>query len=359
MSSKAKEKRNDVTTEIVVGAFMFIILVVMLTITVVISQNKLFQKSYNLVATFPNIGGLKEGEPIFVRGVKVGSVEKIVIAEDSTGVDVKMRLGQEFELYEDYKIYVEAASMLGGMRLVIDEGSPKMKLLSEVELEDLVGQPAQDVLSEVADLVAMIRNALVEQGTLESISDMARNLSEITGKINRGEGTVGKLIQDDALYNQALGLVEKLDTASTDIQAVAKDAKEISSRLAAGEGTLGKLLSKDEAMYNNLTNTLEQISLASTDARSIMSRLEKGEGTIGKLLSEDDTVYQDLQEAMAALKDVSVALSEQNGTVGKLINDETLYLKVESLIDEARATIDDFRETSPITTFSSVFFGAF
>lgn len=358
MSSKAK-KRNDVTTEIVVGAFMFVILVVLLTMTVVISQNKFFEKSYSLTARFPNIGGLKEGEPIFVRGVKVGFVETISIAKDSMGVAVKMRLNEEFKLHEDYKIFVEASSMLGGMRLVIDEGSPQLEALDKAQLDNLAGMPARDVLREAGDVVEMIKKSLIEEGTLDNISEMTKNLTEITGKINRGEGTVGRLIQEEGLYTEALDLVEKLGAASADIELVAKDAKVISGRLVAGEGTLGKLLSKDEAMYANLTNTLEQISQASTDARSIMARLEKGEGTIGKLLSADDSVYQDLQEAMAALKEVSVALSEQNGTVGKLINDETLYIKVESLIDEARATIDDFRETSPITTFSSVFFGAF
>lgn len=357
--SNQKNKRNDVTTEIVVGAFMFIILVILLTVTVVISQNKFFEKSYNLTATFPNIGGLKEGEPIFVRGVKVGFVEKIMIAEDSNGVDVSMRLTRQFRLHEDYEIFVEASSMLGGMRLVIDEGSPQLATLDEAQMQALEGRPARDVLREAAEVVEMIRESLVEQGTLDNISGIASNLREITDKVKRGEGTVGRLINQEGLYEEALVLVENLGEASGDLQAVAKDAKEISARLAAGEGTLGKLLSKDEAMYANLTNTVEQLSHASTDARSIMARLEKGEGTIGRLLSSDDSVYEDLQEAMAALKQVSVAMSEQNGTVGKLINDQTLYIKVESLIDEARATIDDFRETSPITTFSSVFFGAF
>ena len=358
MSSK-KHKRNDVTTEIVVGAFMFIILVVLLTITVVISQNRLFQKTYTLTASFTNIGGLKEGEPIFLRGVKVGYVENINIAEEKMGVDVKMYLTKDVELYKDYKIFVEPSSMLGGMRLVIDEGSPSLGALSPDQREELQGQPARDVFREAAEVVELIRKTLIEDGTLDNINVMTENLTDITGKINRGQGTIGKLIQEDGLYTQAMDLMDSLSKASVDMETVAKDARVISGRLAEGKGTLGKLLSEDEGAYQNVTNTLEQLSVASTDARKIMSRLENGEGTIGKLLSSDDEMYQDLQEAVAALKEVSVALSEQNGTVGKLINDETLYIKVESLVDEARATIDDFRETSPITTFSSIFFGAF
>jgi len=351
MSSKNK-KRNDVTTEIVVGAFMFIITVILLTISVVISQNKFFEESYSLTATFPQIGGLKEGEAIFFRGVKIGYVEKIEITLGAAGVNVTMHLLKEFDLYNEYEIYVEPASLLGGMRLVIYEGSPELGALSQEEMNNLMGSAPRDVISEAGKLIESIRESMEDEGTLTNISKMTKNLSEITDKINAGEGTIGRLIQDDGLYDKALSMVENLSAASKNIQT-------ISERLAAGEGTIGKLLSEDESAYNSLTNILDQISLASEDVRVIMNRVEQGEGTIGKLLSEDDELYNDLREAVASLKVVSSNLADESGTVGKLINDDTLYIKVESLIDEARATIDDFRETSPITTFSSIFFGAF
>ena len=47
------------------------------------------------------------------------------------------------------------------------------------------------------------------------------------------------------------------------------------------------------------------------------------------------------------------------GSLGKLLADDSLYNEVDSLLHEGRAAIDDIRETSPITTFSSIFFGIF
>ncbi|WFB37649.1 MlaD family protein [Kiritimatiellota bacterium B12222] len=358
MSSKAK-KRNDVTTEIVVGAFMFIILVVLLTVSIVISQNKFFEKSYHLSAMFQNIGGLKEGEPIFLRGVKVGYVENIRIPEEGTGVNVRMKFTRKITLYSDYEIYVEASSMLGGMRLVVDEGSPQFDVLTEEEMDALVGEPAKDVLREAAKVVEMIRSSLVDDGTLDSINVMVENLADITGKISNGEGTVGRLVQDDALYEETMGLMGQLGDAAEDIQKVAKDAKVISTRLVEGKGSMGKFLSEDEAAYNDLAKILKEMSAASEDVRIVMDRVQKGQGVIGKLLSEDDQLYNDLRDTVASLKEVSNALAKESGTMGLLINDDALYLKVTALVDEARATVDDFRETSPITTFSSIFFGAF
>jgi phospholipid/cholesterol/gamma-HCH transport system substrate-binding protein len=346
------KKRNDVTTEIVVGAFMFSILVILLTVTVVISQNKLFEKSYTLISSFPNVGGLKEGEPVFLRGVRVGNVERIEMDDENAGVLVRMRLRQDFELYEDYELYVEASSMLGGMRLIVDEGSHHLAKIPKSDYEDLVGSPPKDILAEATKTIEMIRESLVEGGTLENISTLAKNMADMSEQINSGEGTIGRLIHDQSLYDDAEDLVAELAKASTDFKGIAQDIKAITGRLEEGKGSLGKLLSEDEQLFDDVSETMSSVN-------KITGSLAEGKGTLGKLLSGEEELYDDLRDALAALKTFSQNLAEQEGTLARLINDEALYLKVVSLVDEARATIDDFRETSPITTFSSIFFGAF
>ena len=52
-------------------------------------------------------------------------------------------------------------------------------------------------------------------------------------------------------------------------------------------------------------------------------------------------------------------INSTNGTIGKLINDPTLYNESSDLIGETRATVDDLRETSPLRSFGSLIFGAF
>ena len=122
-------------------------------------------------------------------------------------------------------------------------------------------------------------------------------------KLNHGEGTLGKLLSDDSVYK--------------DVQTIAANLKELSQRLADGQGTLGKLLSKDDTLYKDLSQTA--VSL-----KNITARLEKGEGLLGKLLTDD-----------------------------------SLYTEAKQALGEVRAAIDDFRETAPITTFTSLVFGAF
>ncbi|MDE0838490.1 MAG: mammalian cell entry protein, partial [Kiritimatiellae bacterium] len=92
---------------------------------------------------------------------------------------------------------------------------------------------------------------------------------------------------------------------------------------------------------------------------NVTKQLEDGKGTLGKLLSEDETLYTDLHDTVKSLKSVAQKIERGEGLLGKLTTDETLYNDIQEVVGEARATLDDFRENSPVVTFSSIFFGAF
>jgi phospholipid/cholesterol/gamma-HCH transport system substrate-binding protein len=306
----SNKRRSDVTTEIVVGAFMFVILVVLLTLTLVISQNRFFERAYFLDVHFENIGGLRNGEPVFMRGVQIGNVNEVNVPRSGRGVNLRLRLTRPVELHTDYRFIIEPSSMLGGMRLLVDEGSETQPLLPEEEYANLRGQPVTTLLDEATQTINLIREALVEGGVLEDIQGFTANLRNISEKVDQGQGTVARLINDPSLYDQLLALTENFNEVSE-------------------------------------------------DAKRVFARIEQGEGTVGKLLSSDARLYEDLSATVAGLRAFTENLNDERGTLTLLMTEDVLYRKVESLVDEARATLDDFRETSPITTFSSIFFGAF
>ncbi len=102
----------------------------------------------------------------------------------------------------------------------------------------------------------------------------------------------------------------------------------------------------------NLKSTTEKID-------EVADRIKNGKGTLGKMLSDDETLYTDLAESAASLKKIAARLERGEGILGKLMSDDdTLYAEVEQIVKEVRAVVDDLRETSPIVTFTSVFFGA-
>ena len=104
-------------------------------------------------------------------------------------------------------------------------------------------------------------------------------------------------------------------------------------------------------MYNDLSTSIASL-------RKVTDRLESGKGTLGHLLSEDDTMYNDLASTMASLKVVTKHLEDGDGLLGKMLTDDQLYNQLSGIINEAMEVLDDYRETSPVVTFTSIFFGA-
>jgi phospholipid/cholesterol/gamma-HCH transport system substrate-binding protein len=328
-----KSQMREMSIEVTVGAFIFMILLALGVFTIILSQDNFFVKNYEVQVRFNEVSGLRSGDKVFLRGVDIGKISNIEIESD--GVLLTATLEKDITFTEDYAIEIIPVSVLGGKRLVINPGSSAEDPLPAGTI--LAGTPPKDVITEATDTIAMIRKSLDDGKVLDNLSRVVADLRTVSEKISSGEGTIGKLVMDDSLY--------------TNVNHVVSDLKNVSERLSNGEGTLGKLL-MDESAYDELQASMSNL-------REISDRLAAGKGTLGRLLSEDEKMYQDLEASVANLREISDKLAGGEGTIGRLVQDDELYDELKLLLVEARAAVDDFRETSPITTFSSIFFGAF
>lgn len=328
-----QSQMREMSIEVTVGAFIFMVLLALGVFTIILSQDNFFVKNYEVRMHFNEIMGLRTGDKVFLRGVDIGKISEIEIQPDA--VLLTASLEKDIQFTEDYSVEIVPVSVLGGRRLVITPGGSDEEPVPDGSI--LEGTPPKDVITEATETIAMIRESLEDGKVLDNLSTVVADLQKVGEKINSGEGTIGKLIMEDDLYQE--------------INTVVADLKSVSERLAAGEGTLGKLL-RDDSVYNDLDGSLANL-------KTVSDRLAAGKGTLGRLLSEDEKMYRDIEASAANLRQISDQLSSGEGAIGRLMQDDELYEELRLLLVEARAAVDDFRETSPITTFSSIFFGAF
>lgn len=134
------------------------------------------------------------------------------------------------------------------------------------------------------------------------------NLQTISSQIAEGKGSVGKMIADEALYTSALNAVSNLDARVTQMQPMFEDAKTLVSQAKTmmaqvnqGQGTVGKLI-KDEALYRETTTAM-------TNVREIMEKINRGQGSVGKLVNDEaflnnaKLTLQKLDKATEGLED--------------------------------------------------------
>jgi phospholipid/cholesterol/gamma-HCH transport system substrate-binding protein len=305
--------KKDISIEVLVGLFMFIILIALGVFTIVLSRQNFLQKKYPLMVQFDRVGGLREGDQVFLRGTQVGIIKATLLDEDHVKVLTDLEVPVHFR--EGYKVEVASSSMLGGKLLKIYEGP----LAAEPLAPDtpILGETPIDMLEELGIAV-------------EGIKNMAKDVSE-------GKGTLGKLISDETMYE--------------DLQSTLGNLHEVSDRLVSGKGTVGKLLSEDDTLYQDLKDSM-------TEIREATAKINEGKGMLGKLIS-DEQLSEDVMASAANLRNITEKINTGNGTLGKLVEDDQIYMEAQKLLEELRAAIDDMRETSPVTTFSTVFFGAF
>lgn len=155
------------------------------------------------------------------------------------------------------------------------------------------------------------------------LSAIIANFQGVSAQIAEGKGTVGKLIYDDALYNSAMTTVTNLqETAADARQAITKaqniigTTQNIVDQVNAGQGTVGKLL-KDDALYKETTASMSNL-------KEILQKINRGQGSVGKLVN-DQEFYNNAKLTLEKLDKATEGLEDQGplSVVGTMV--QTLF----------------------------------
>lgn len=325
----------DLRKEVTVGVFAFAVIIGLFVFSIFVTGGSFWRKGQTIEVIFTDVMGLRKGDNVVTRGMTVGEVKALSIDKTTGKVRVSCFLGTPVDLRADCSAAVVPTSILGGRQLDLLPGS--MNAAAWAGGEPIPGKAPHDIMAEVGDVVREIRET-IKKGALDDLGATIKSAKEIADKINKGEGTLGLLVNDKTMYK--------------DITSVAADLKVITAQIREGKGSLAKLLN-DDTVYNDLKVTM-------ANAKDVSQRLADGKGTLGRLMSADDAVYNDLKVSMANMKEISQRLADGKGSLGKLLSaDESIYNDAKGVLKDFRGAIDDYRESSPILTFTTIMFGAF
>jgi phospholipid/cholesterol/gamma-HCH transport system substrate-binding protein len=294
-----------------------------------------FWQRYSLKTVFPNVAGLKEGAPVRLAGVEVGSVTEVELVGDRVEVVVEVARDMQPRITTTSVASLGSVSLLGEAAVDITASSQ--------------GTPIPEW--------GYIRAGAAAGSLTEVTTQAAEGIEELTvllQDIRRGRGTIGRLITDEALYNQMNGLVAAAEdvvrnvgqgrgtlgrlandpAAAKALEASLQNFEAVTARIKAGEGSLGKLLS-DDALAKSLTAT-------TTNLDSITGRISRGEGTAGALISERQ-LYDRLNSMSDRLDKVMSGLEQGQGTAGQLLRDRQLYENMNAAVGELRGLLRDVR----------------
>ena len=312
--------RNNLETRL--GLFFALALIAAFIILEMLGGTAFFKGGYKLNALFNNIQELKVGDPVKMAGVEIGRVESVGLTNSRVRVTFRV-FSKDTAVRTDSKATVKFTGLMGQNFVAIDFGTSAGVLAAEGAFLQTAEQPDLSQIMAKLDNVATGVENLTKSFTGDKIDNLLGpftdflkqnqvpltatigNFKTISDNIAQGKGTVGMLVNDPTLYNTTLTTVSNLQgtmqTLSDDLKFTLGQAKGIFADIEKGQGTMGKLL-KDETLYT-------ETSLAMTNLREIMQKINRGEGTVGKLVNDESLLkniklsLQKLDKATEGLED--------------------------------------------------------
>jgi phospholipid/cholesterol/gamma-HCH transport system substrate-binding protein len=282
----------------------------------------LFTKTYHLYVDYPTVEGLQAGDAVQVAGVKLGRVDAVALRPD--GVRVTLRIDQQAVLRRDSMARLDYQALSGTRFIAISLGTANAPVLKEGDqlegqvppgltqmIDEMQGvahsvEGLADSLNENQDRLLKSVNTMIEENRA-TVQHALENLDSITAKLDRGDGTMAKLLNDASLYDRAT--------------ATMADLQKVADRLASGQGDLGRLVNGDGALYDEVRETVASLNTTAANLEVVSTQIRNGEGTIGRMVN-DDALYQDAEDAVRGLDRATAGIEDASpiSVLGTLVS---------------------------------------
>lgn len=243
------------------------------------NKEALFQPTFTVKAYFHNIEGLRNGAPVRLSGIDAGAVEDIKVVGDTVSViEVKMRLLEEVSHFirVDTQAEIQTEGLVGNKFVALKVGDSDAELVTDDGVI-LAKEPVSfaDIIEET-------------QGIMGYTKEMTRDLADIVDKINQGQGTIGKVFNDDQLYYAATDLTRSAERSLNSLTEEATIVTEQFKNLGYGI----------ETIVINVNHLL-------TGVDTLLAKVSVGDGVLGSLLVEGTPADSSFEALVKNLREIS------------------------------------------------------
>jgi phospholipid/cholesterol/gamma-HCH transport system substrate-binding protein len=321
------------TNDWMVGAAILATMVLIVASTLFLQQADLGDKRQTISARFRDVGNLQVGNVVVIRGVRSGKVREIALA-DRGWVVVEMDLDEGIALPTDPVVLIQSSSLLGEFQALVSarSGVPQIREV-ESQLDDAAGAPPNAfpgaVLPDIAQLTTVAGGIA---GNVASVAERVRTAF------------------DDSAARELRTSIRNFSAMSRDLaQAVRVQSRNLDSIAVHVRSSVADLSRTAEAVRNatgrvdsatasgEIANIVKETELATTNLRAASARIN--DLTIALQQSEAN-----LRGVIAKSDSVMGKVNRGEGSLGLLVNDQSLYRNSDSLLIDLRTLIQDFRK---------------
>ena len=287
--------------EIKIGVFVVVVLTASFFLINYLRGEDIMNREIEVVSEYDNVEGLVASAPVYVKGFKAGKVSEVVYRPETDDFKVTCSIKKEFRIPEDSKMTIYSVDIMGGKGIRLDPGTSETMVADGGFL-----QP---------DFEAGLMDALSKE-----IGPMLNKVNSTIDSLGVTVSGVNKVLSEENTRSIALTV--------THIERTMEDVR----RLAA---TVGGKSDDFEALADNLSSLSDKfnaiaakIDTTMTDVNDIVSSLNE----------------EDINELISSFHELLNNINDPEGTVGKLLNNDSIYDSVDSLLNDVDILVRKIQE---------------
>ena len=248
----------------------------------------------SIVLSFRSAGGLETGSSVRLNGVLVGSVRTLRLESTTNRVTVTLGVakGTRARLHQGSSARITTVGFLADLYIALESGDESAPVIAnDAEISTVLASDPQQMMGRAV-------------GIADSLNLLVASLNKAGRRLAAGSGTLGRLSEDDRLYESmvemtrnantlTLRLTETQSKVSDRMLSVATSLDSLTWRLQHGDGTAAQLITNGE-LHSRLVSVSGRLD-------SVLTVVESGRGNVGRLMA-DSTLYEDTRELVSSMK---------------------------------------------------------
>lgn len=252
-----------------------------------------FEKDKIIYTVYDEVEGLVEGAKVTINGLVIGKIMKIDFLPNTTRILITMYVRNELDFSPQSEAILYEAGLIGGKAIQIDPVFDSKSIVKSGDtlvsalkpgLTELINKQIEPLQLKIENMLTSADSLFIGVGNIlnndsqENLKSILKNLSLSTSKIN----------------DASISLVEILKKNQSNIDNTFENFAETSDNLKTITDSISQ--ANLAVAINKFTNTIESLD-------GIVATIESGNGTMGKLV-KDETLYQNLSQASKELEDL-------------------------------------------------------
>ncbi|MDR2585649.1 MAG: MlaD family protein [Prevotellaceae bacterium] len=281
-----------ISKELKAGLILLVLAMTMYWLVYFLKGRDIFNHFTSYQIEYQSVDGITQTGPIYIRGLKVGTIKRITYNGQKDLFDVTIQLESRYRIPDNSVAQIYSVDLLGTKAIRINLGN-SARILGH---NDLI---SSDIAVDLIDYIGQELPLLKEQitGLLTGLDSSVRHLNVILGSQNQANiQTILEELKGTISHFRTLGAW--INSETPNMQSIVHNLNQLSTSLAQSSGDIQSIASNlasftDSLSHANITQTIHDLDL-------LLNRLQDPQGTFGKLLYTDE-IHQNISSLVLRL----------------------------------------------------------